>query len=85
MKSWTIWLTMICMAVGLASTGMAGNDTPPVLAPGEKTVVRVYYPNTEMANKVIISFEAQLLETNYGKGYHVMRVTREDVDRLTAQ
>jgi murein tripeptide amidase MpaA len=63
---------------------MASGGDLPVLAPGETTVVRVYYPNPEMGNKAIISFEAQLLETNYGKGYHVMRVTREDVDRLTA-
>jgi len=57
---------------------------PIVLVPGETAIVRVYYPNQEVSHKIIISFEPQLLETNYGKGYHVMKVTQEDIDRLTA-
>ena len=75
MKKWIILLAALCMAFGLLSSAMASGGDPPVLAPGERAVVRVYYPNSEMGNKAFISFEAQLLETNYGKGYHVMRVS----------
>ncbi len=84
MKKWTILLAACGMAFGLLSSAMASDGDAPVLAPGETAVVRVHYPNQAMGNKTFISFEAQMLETNYGKGYHVMRVTREDVDRLTA-
>lgn len=73
-----ILLSSILLAVPVPA------DDSLVLAPGETAIVRVYYPNQRLGNKAIISFEAQLLETNYGKGYHVMKVTREDVDRLTA-
>lgn len=74
---------MFLLSASLLAAPVPAAD-PIVLAPGETTIVRVHYPNQEIGNKAIISFEAQLLETNYGKGYHVMRVTREDIDRLTA-
>ena len=84
MKRWAIIWAAVCIAVGLLSPVMASGGETPVLAPGETAIVRVYYPNQKIGNKAIISFEAQLLETNFGKGYHVMKVTREDIDRLTA-
>jgi len=84
MKKGIVLWAALCMAVGLFSSAMAAGDNPPVLAPGETAIVRVYYPNQAMGNKIFISFEAQMLETDAGNGYHVMRVTREDVDRLTA-
>ncbi|MCB2149595.1 MAG: carboxypeptidase [Deltaproteobacteria bacterium] len=84
MKKWYMLLTGIFLLSASLWVAPLPAAAPMVLAPGETAIVRVYYPNPEMGNKTLISFEAQLLETNYGKGYHVMRVTREDVDRLTA-
>jgi carboxypeptidase T len=84
MKKWHMLLAMIVLlSATLVALPVPAAD-PISLAPGETAIVRVYYPNQEMGNKTIISFEAQLLETNFGKGYHVMRVTREDIDRLSA-
>ena len=78
---WITVLTILCMVTG---TVAAGADEPPQLGPGEQAVVRVYYPDLHTGNRIVISFEAQLLETNRAQGYHVMRVTREDIDRLSA-
>ena len=84
MKRWITTWAALGMLVGLFSSAVAAGEGPPVLAPGETAIVRVYYPNAAMGRKIFISFEAQMLETDAGKGCHVMRVTREDVDRLTA-
>ena len=84
MKKWyTLLAGILMLSAAILATPLPAAD-PIVPAPGETAVVRVYYPNRETGNKAIISFEPQLLETNYGKGYHVMKVTREDIDRLTA-
>jgi hypothetical protein len=48
----------------------------------DRTIVRVYYLNLTTGNKVVISFKAQLLETNYEEGYHVMEVTQREMDLL---
>jgi hypothetical protein len=84
MKKWNTVLAGIFLisATHLALPVQAAD--PIVLAPGETAIVRVYYPNQKTGNKAIISFEPQLLKTNFGKGYHVMKVTREDIERLTA-
>lgn len=84
MKKWNNLLAGIFLfsATLLPAPVLAAD--PIVLVPGETAIVRVYYSNQETGNKAIISFEPQLLETNYGKGYHVMKVTQEDIDRLTA-
>ncbi|WP_167505777.1 M14 family zinc carboxypeptidase [Desulfosediminicola flagellatus] len=63
---------------------IAADKQPPVLPGGEKAVVRVHYSDQRTGNNALKSFGAQLLETNYGKGYHVMRVKQEDIDKLTA-
>ena len=49
----------------------------------DKVIVRVYYPNLAIGNKVLISFKAQLLETNYEEDYHVMEVTQNEINLLT--
>ena len=61
--------------VTLAVSGDTGSD-------GDRVIVRVYYPNRAMGNKVLISFEAQLLETNTEEQYHVMRVTQDEIEIL---
>ena len=84
MKKWNILLVGIFLfSTTLLAVPVPAAD-PIVLVPGETAIVRVYYPNQKTGNKAIISFEPQLLETNYGKSYHVMKVTQEDIDRLTA-
>ena len=84
MKKWNNLLAGIFLFLATLMAAPVLAADPIVLVPGETAIVRVYYSNQETGNKAIISFEPQLLETNYGKGYHVMKVTQEDIDRLTA-
>ncbi|MDZ7296262.1 MAG: M14 family metallopeptidase, partial [candidate division KSB1 bacterium] len=51
---------------------------------GDTTLVRVYYPDPAMGRSLFVAFEAQVLETNYEAGYHLMEVTADDIARLTA-
>jgi hypothetical protein len=46
-------------------------------------IVRVYYPDLDIGNKTFISFEPWIFETNYEKGYHLMKVTQREIDLLT--
>jgi len=84
MKKWITLLAGIYLFSATLLAAPVPAADPIVLVPGETAIVRVYYPSQKTGNKAIISFEPQLLETNYGKGYHVMKVTQEDIDRLTA-
>ena len=61
-----------------------GQSGTPVVPAGQTAIVRVYYPDPATGNKVLLSFEPWLLETNYEQGYHVMQVTQEEIDRLVA-
>ena len=49
-----------------------------VLEKSDKQIVRVYFPDRYTANKIFISFETMILETNYEKKYHIMAVTPEE-------
>lgn len=51
---------------------------------GEKAIVRVYYPDAATGNKILISFEPYLQETNFEDGYHIMEVSQKEVDLLIA-
>lgn len=46
-------------------------------------IVRVYFPNRYIANKIFITFEGMILETNYEEKYHLMKVNSEVMDFLT--
>jgi carboxypeptidase T len=48
----------------------------------DKQIVRVYFPDRYTANKIFISFEGMILETNYNKKYHIMSVTPEEMKLL---
>ncbi len=54
----------------------------PVIPEGEKAVVRVHFSGQKMGNMILKSFEARMLESDYGKGYHLMLVGQEDLDKL---
>ncbi len=54
------------------------------LLPDQVVVVRVYYPDLTTGNKILLSFEPQIQETNYQEGYHIMKVKQADIDRLLA-
>ena len=84
MKKRFVAATVLCVLVAMlaASFASAGVDATPS-ADGQ-TIVRVYYPDLATGNKVLLSFEPWLLETNYEQGYHVMQVTQPEIDRLVA-
>lgn len=48
----------------------------------KKQIVRVYFPDRYTANKIFLSFEGMILETNYEKKYHIMAVTPDEMDLL---
>lgn len=67
------------------TAGLERDPIDPNLPPISDTmIVRVYYPNLDIAARVFISFEGNMLETNYEEGYHVMVVDQDDIARLTA-
>jgi carboxypeptidase T len=83
-KSTLLALIAALAILSSSSFSSAGQTVLPAVPAGQTTIVRVYYPDLATGNKVLISFEPQLLETNYEGGYHVMEVTQEDIDRLAA-
>jgi hypothetical protein len=83
-KSAFLALIIAVAVLSSSSASSSGQTVVPSAPAGQTTIARVYYPDLATGNKVLISFEPQLLETNYEAGYHVMEVTQEDVDRLAA-
>ena len=84
MKKRVVVTASLCILVALLTGSFAsarGNPAP--AAPGP-VIVRVYYPDRDLGNKVLLAFEPWLLETNYEAGYHVMQVSQEEIDRLVA-
>ena len=49
----------------------------------DKQIVRVYFPDRYTANKIFITFEGAMIETNYDEKYHIMEVTPEEMALLT--
>ena len=49
----------------------------------DTVIVRVYYPDPDIGNRVFISFEPWIFETDYEEGYHLMKVTQKEIDLLT--
>ncbi|WP_444997488.1 M14 family zinc carboxypeptidase [Aliikangiella sp. IMCC44359] len=47
-----------------------------------ENIYRVYFPNEEVADKAIISFHGQLLESNKSEGYLVMELSEDDIKKL---
>jgi len=86
MKPKSVTLSLLVAMIIVASSFVSASAQPavPTAAVGETIIVRVYYPDLDTGNKVLISFETQLLETDYEEGYHVMEATQEDIDRLRA-
>jgi hypothetical protein len=72
----------VTIAVLASSSGAGSGQTP--MRSEQTTIVRVYYPNLATSNKIIISFQAQLMETNYAEGYHILEATQEDIQKLLA-
>ena len=48
------------------------------------TIVRVYYPDVATGKRILISFEASVLETNQSGGYHVLDANDTAIARLLA-
>ena len=84
MKKWLAVIASLVILIAVLSGSLVLADSGASAPAGDKVIVRVYYPNLKIGNKVLISFEAQLLETNYEEGYHVMEVTQDEIDLLTS-
>jgi carboxypeptidase T len=88
MKKWLTVITSLAMIIAVLSGSLALADDGPQDdstdgCTDDMTLVRVYYPDLDTGNKVLISFEPWMLETNYDEGYHLMRVTQREIDLLT--
>ncbi len=89
MKARKLFL-VLAVAVAVLSTGLVpalgqtAPAAPPTLPDGETAIVRVYYPDDATRISLFLSFEPQVLETNYRARYHVMQVTQSEIDRLAA-
>ena len=93
MKKWLTTIASLVMIIALLSGTFAlANDGPdgktddgPGDGPTDDTlIVRVYYPNLDIGNRVLISFEPWIFETDYEESYHLMKVTQKEIDLLTA-
>ncbi len=88
MKKWLTTLASLATVVALLSGSLSlANDGPEDGASDGHTddtvIVRVYYPDRDAGNRVLISFEPWIFETNYEEGYHLMKVTQKEIDLLT--
>ncbi|MGD8998112.1 MAG: M14 family zinc carboxypeptidase, partial [Anaerolineae bacterium] len=84
MKKRSVVAFSLSIVLALLSGGLVSTwgTAPPT--PGDRAIVRVTYPDLDVGNRALISFEPWLLETNYQAGYHIMEVTQEQIDRLVA-
>jgi hypothetical protein len=73
--------TLIALLTVLSSDLARAEDDQPV-PPAQLDFVRVYYADPDQRNKLLLSFQAQLLETNDEDGYHVMQLIPPEIDRL---
>jgi carboxypeptidase T len=83
------WILIVSLAALCGSYGALASPSPEPPGPrgescAETSIVRVYYPDLDTRNEILIAFEPQLLETNYQQGYHILKVTAEDIRRLEA-
>ena len=83
MKKWLAVIASLVMLVAVLSGNFVQADSGASAPAGDTVIVRAYFPNLEMAHKVVISFEAETLESEYEKGYLVMEVTQDQIAVLT--
>ena len=76
-------LTLLVAIAAVTSSFVSASGQTKAPADGTM-IVRAYYPDLATASKVFISFEAQILETDYEAGYHVMEVTQDQINQLVA-
>lgn len=77
-KAGILLLLLLVGFLVLAASGAFASKMPPM------NVVRVYYPDIETRNRILISFESKLLGTRYEEGYHLLEATPADVQKLEA-
>lgn len=85
-KKWLTVMASLAVIIAVLSGSLAlaneqGDSTD--RCTDDTTIIRVYYPDLDTGNKVLISFEPWMLETNYDEGYHLMKVTPREIDLLT--
>ncbi len=89
LKVTRILLMVVSLTVLSGSGGAVASPTPeppgPLFAPGAETaIVRVYFPDRATGDQIFLAFEGQILATHYEQRYHILQVTREDLERLHA-
>lgn len=78
-KPQTEELVLTVLLTGLlAATGTAWGQEPEGPRPGDTRVVRAYFDDRLVAARAVMSLEA--LESEYEKGYIVLRATEEDIE-----
>jgi hypothetical protein len=79
------WAVLLAGAVIVALTGCSGAAAGQTPEPTPwTTIVRVYYPDLATRNAIVIAFEHALMETNYEEGYHILKATEKDIEKLRA-
>ncbi len=91
MKKWPTVMASLVVLIAIlsgnlvvAATSDSGADLVYEVAPlsdGETAIVRAYFPNLDVAHKVVRSFNA--LESVYETGYLILEVTQEEIGVLT--
>ncbi|MFB0537972.1 MAG: M14 family metallopeptidase, partial [Anaerolineae bacterium] len=81
-KGLAVIASLVMLIAVLSGSLVLANSGTPVPA-SDTVIVRAYFPSLEMAHKVVISFEAETLETEYETGYLVMELTQDQIAVLT--
>jgi hypothetical protein len=81
MAGLAVIIVLLSGSFALANDGP--EDDPNDGYTNDTVIVRVYYPDLDTGNRVFISFEPWIWETNYEEGYHLMKVSQREIDLLT--
>lgn len=82
-------LGMLCLCLTIWATSQtvirAADHQTVIIPGGGRALVRVFYTNEAQGNQILKSFKPYLLETDYQKGFHLMRVSQQEVDQISAK
>ena len=80
---WTAILATLIAVLAIPSSRPTQASDAACAPPAQAMVVRVFYTDQSQRNQLLLSFEAQLLETVDEARYHVMQLTPSEIEQLT--
>ena len=69
-------------AVSTSQSGGPSSTETPGAGDSSSILVKVYYTDLKSYSDILISFDSQIIETNYEEMYHVLELTKTEIERL---